>query len=188
MELKQQLRLGAPRAAVYAALNDPELLRAAIPGCEALSQTAPDRFEATIAARVGPLAARFNGSMQVEDAAPPAGYTLVGEGKAGPAGHAKVRARVTLTEESPSVTLLEYEVKADIGGKLGQLGGAIIDRTAQKLAGEFFERFEAQLPAAAPLEATPDSAAMTAQSPTTWAVWYFLGAVTLGLVVWLLVR
>lgn len=96
MELKQQIRIAAPRAQVFAALNDPALLKLAIPGCEALNETAPGRFEAIVAAKVGPLSARFNGSMQVQDLNPPESYALVGEGRAGPAGHAKVRASVPL--------------------------------------------------------------------------------------------
>ena len=191
MELKQQIRINAPRARVFAALNDPALLLQAIPGCEALTEQEPGKFEATVAAKVGPLSARFKGQMQVEELNAPESYTLVGEGKAGPAGHAKVRASVRL-EEDGSGTLLHYEVKADVGGKLGQLGGAIIDRTAQKLAGDFFQRFEplivvegedtavATAPAATPV------AAVTAQQ--TWGAWYFMAAVLLALAAWVVLR
>ena len=193
MELKQQIRINAPRARVFAALNDPALLLQAIPGCEALTEQEPGKFEATVAAKVGPLSAKFKGQMQVEDLNAPESYTLVGEGKAGPAGHAKVRASVRL-EEDGGATLLHYEVKADVGGKLGQLGGAIIDRTAQKLAGDFFQRFEpliatevedaaeAASPAAAAPAATPVAAA------PTWGAWYFMAAVALALAAWVLLR
>ena len=189
MELKQQIRIAAPRAQVFAALNDPALLRLAIPGCEDLKETAPGRFEAIVAAKVGPLSARFNGSMQVQDLNPPESYALVGEGRAGPAGHAKVRASVRL-ETDGNDTVINYEVRAEVGGKLGQLGGSIINRTAQKLAGEFFERFE---PLIVPVRAdvatpAPAPAATAAGATTTWVVWYFMAAASLALGAWVLLR
>ena len=193
MELKQQVRIPAPRAQVFAALNDPAMLQQAVPGCEALSEIAPGQFEATVAAKVGPLSARFTGQMTVSDLDAPRSYTLTGEGKAGPAGHAKVRASVQL-EEDGNATLLNYQVKAEVGGKLGQLGGAIIDRTAAKLAGEFFQRFEALLApavdtveAAAP-EATMPSGATPPDKPLTLGVWYFMAAVSLLLAAWVLLH
>ncbi len=188
MELKQQIRIAAPRAQVFAALNDPALLKLAIPGCEALNETAPGRFEAIVAAKVGPLSARFNGSMQVQDLNPPESYALVGEGRAGPAGHAKVRASVRL-ETDGNGTLVNYEVSAEVGGKLGQLGGAIINRTAQKMAGEFFQRFEPLIAPLAPLEAAAGPAkAVTATATTTWVVWYFIAAASLALGAWVLLH
>ena len=192
MELKQQIRINAPRERVFAALNDPALLLQAIPGCEALTEQEPGKFEATVAAKVGPLSAKFKGHMQVEDLNPPASYTLVGEGKAGPAGHAKVRASVRL-EEDGTGTLLHYEVKADVGGKLGQLGGSLIDRTAQKLAGEFFQRFEPliALDGDVPAAETPTTTAVAATTPAakqTWGAWYFMAAVALALAAWVLLQ
>jgi carbon monoxide dehydrogenase subunit G len=192
LELKQQIRINAPRARVFAALNDPALLQQAIPGCEGLTESEPGNFEATVAAKVGPLSARFKGNMQVQDLNPPVSYTLVGEGKAGPAGHAKVRASVVL-EEDGTGTLLNYEVKADVGGKLGQLGGAIIDRTAQKLAGDFFARFEPLIadPAvetAGEADATPIDAAPGTTRQQTWGVWYFMAAVSVALAAWVLLH
>ena len=190
MELKQQIRINAPRARVFAALNDPALLQQAIPGCEGLTESEPGNFEATVAAKVGPLSARFKGNMQVQDLNPPVSYTLVGEGKAGPAGHAKVRASVVL-EEDGAGTLLNYEVKANVGGKLGQLGGAIIDRTAQKLAGDFFARFEPLIAEpATETEGEADASAVEAAAPgaapqKTFGVWYFMAAVSLALAVWM---
>ena len=190
MELKQQVRIPAPRAQVFAALNDPAMLQQAVPGCEALSETAPGQFEATVAAKVGPLSARFTGQMTVSDLDAPRSYTLTGEGKAGPAGHAKVRASVQL-EEDGNATLLTYQVKADVGGKLGQLGGAIIDRTAAKLAGEFFQRFEALLgPADDPGagESEQSVAPVPEQKPLSLGVWYFMAAVSLLLAAWVLLH
>ncbi len=190
MELKDEIRINAPRERVYAALNDPEILRQAIPGCESLQKNSDTEFEAVVTSKVGPLTARLKGSVQLSDLDPPAGYTLSGEGKGGPAGFAKVRARVSLAEDG-TATLLHYEVKADVGGKLGQLGGPIIDRTARKLAGEFFQQFESlvSVPGGAeeraPAAQTPEtSAAPTARS--TKLAWYFMAAAALALAAWVL--
>lgn len=156
MELKDKIRINAPRQRVFEALNDPAILKQAIPGCESLEATSPTDFTAVVAARIGPLAARFTGSVSLADIEPPVRYTLSGEGKGGPAGFAKVKAAVELEDDGPA-TLLNYSVKADIGGKLGQLGGSIVDRTAQKLAGEFFQQFDALI--ALPTGSEPDAAA-----------------------------
>lgn len=142
MELSDEIRINASRAKVFAALNDPEILKLAIPGCEELVAVSPTEFTATVATKIGPLSAKFKGGVTLADIQAPVSYTLSGEGKGGPAGHAKVSARVALAEDGAG-TLLAYSVKADIGGKLGQLGGSLVDRTAQKLAGEFFQKFEA---------------------------------------------
>lgn len=188
MELTDEIRIAASRETVYAALNDPEILRQAIPGCEALEKKSDTEFEATVTSKVGPLTARLKGAVQLADLDPPAGYTLSGEGKGGPAGFAKVRAKVALAEDG-AATVLRYEVKADVGGKLGQLGGPIIDRTARKLAGEFFASFESLVgaPAAeAAAEGQPEPATAEAlRSPPTFLAWYFIGAVVLALAAWL---
>ena len=165
MELKDEIRIHAPRAQVFAALNDPEILRQAIPGCETLEATTPTDFTATVAAKIGPLSARFTGAVSLADIEPPVRYTLSGEGKGGPAGFAKVRAAVELAEDGET-TLLTYQVKADIGGKLGQLGGAIVDRTARKLAGEFFQSFE-RLVAVPSADGEGDSSSAVQGSPGT---------------------
>lgn len=177
MEMKDQIRINAPRARVFAALNDPAILKQAIPGCESLEATSPTDFTAVVAARIGPLAARFTGSVSLADIEPPVRYTLSGEGKGGPAGFAKVKAAVELQEDG-AATLLGYTVKADIGGKLGQLGGSIVDRTAQKLAGEFFQQFdtlvavpeEAGTGTTAHEEPAAPAAAKTRLNPLWWGV------------------
>lgn len=194
MELKDQITINAPRAKVYAALNDPDILRQSIPGCEALQKLSDTEFEATVSSKVGPLSVKLKGAVQLSDLDPPAGYTLSGEGKGGPAGFAKVRARVALAEEGPR-TVLGYDVKAEVGGKLGQLGGTIIDRTARKLAGEFFQQFEA-LVSEPVSDAAPEdevrpvaSASSTAATPrATTAIWYFMAAVALALAAWVLLK
>jgi uncharacterized protein len=187
MELKDEIRINAPRAKVFSALNDPEILRQAIPGCEELAALSPTEFTATVAAKVGPLSTRFKGAVTLADIRAPESYTLSGEGKGGPAGFAKVRAQVHLAEDG-ATTVLSYSVKADIGGKLGQLGGSLVDRTAQKLAGEFFQKFEALVGTPVPAKASdrpPNSppAPVKRRRPTWWftaaamiyaVIWYFM--------------
>ena len=141
MQLSEQIRINAPREIVFAALNDIAILRQAIPGCEEISAITPTEFTATVAAKIGPLKTRFTGSVSLADIVAPESYTLAGEGKGGPAGHVRVSSRVRLTADGQA-TLLDYDVKADIGGKLAQLGGALVEKTAQKLAQEFFHKFE----------------------------------------------
>ncbi|HMM75614.1 MAG TPA: carbon monoxide dehydrogenase subunit G [Gammaproteobacteria bacterium] len=189
MELKDEIRINAPRAQVYAALNDPDILRQSIPGCESLQKNSDTEFEATVTSKVGPLTAKLKGAVTLSDLDPPAGYTLAGEGKGGPAGFAKVKARVALADEG-AATLLRYEVKAEVGGKLGQLGGAIIDRTARKLAGEFFQQFESLVSVPVPAEEAAGAAAAmparAASAVSTAAVWYFIAAIALALAAWIL--
>ncbi len=183
MELKDEIRINAPRAKVFAALNDPAILRQAIPGCEDLTATSPTEYTATVAAKVGPLSAKFKGSVTLADIVAPESYTLSGEGKGGPAGFAKVRAAVTL-REAGAATFLGYSVKADIGGKLGQLGGGLVDRTAQKLAGEFFQKFEALIgePESAPVEIA--AAPHTATSPRGFKLWWVVAALIALALAW----
>ena len=141
MELKNEISINAPRERVFSALNDADILKQAIPGCEEIEAVSETQFTATVSAKVGPLKARFKGQVTLDDIVPPESYTLKGEGRGGPAGHAKVQAKVRLLEQGDA-TLLQYEVKADIGGKLAQLGGQLVQNTAQKLAAEFFKNFE----------------------------------------------
>ncbi|MBI2802176.1 MAG: carbon monoxide dehydrogenase subunit G [Gammaproteobacteria bacterium] len=185
MELNDQIRINAPRAQVFKALNDPEILRQAIPGCEELNALSPTEFAATVAAKIGPLSAKFKGSVALADIVTPVSYTLSGEGKGGPAGFAKVRASVALAEDG-AATLLSYTVQADIGGKLGQLGGALVDRTAQKLAGEFFEKFNRLVaPASEPAAVAPSAA----PAPTTrLPIWWIAAAAMAAILAWYLLH
>ncbi len=184
MELNDQIRINAPRARVFAALNDPEILRQAIPGCEELNALSPTEFTATVAAKIGPLSAKFKGSVALAEIIAPISYTLSGEGKGGPAGFAKVRASVALAEDG-AATLLSYTVKADIGGKLGQLGGALVDRTAQKLAAEFFEKFNQLVaPAGEPTMVATSTAPAPTTGPPIW--WIAAAAAAVAILVWYL--
>lgn len=153
MEMTGERRIPAPREAVWQALNDPEVLKASIPGCEHIERISETELAARVAVRIGPMNARFSGRVRLSDLDPPNGYTISGEGQGGVAGFAKGGARVRLAEDGPGATLMTYEVKAEVGGKMAQLGARLIDSTARSMADQFFDRFAARLAGPAPAEA-----------------------------------
>ncbi len=153
MQLTGEYRIPAPRERVWEMLNDPDVLRASIPGCESLEAEGSDKFKAKVTAKVGPVKATFNGEVTLEDLNPPESYRIVGEGKGGVAGFAKGGADVNLAEDG-SETLLSYTVDAQVGGKLAQIGGRLIDSTARKMADQFFGSFSEL--AAGPADADKD--------------------------------
>lgn len=140
MELTDEIRISAPRDVVYKALNNPDVLRECIPGCEELTQTADDELEAKVVLKIGPVKARFAGAVTLDTSNAPDGFSLSGEGKGGAAGFAKGGADVTLTEDGEE-TVLTYTAKVDIGGKIAQLGSRLIAGTSKKLSGKFFIKF-----------------------------------------------
>ena len=140
MDMTGEYKIAAPRARVWAALNDPDVLRQAIPGCEDVKKLSDAELEASARAKIGPVSARFTGKVVLSDLNPPLGYTLTGEGSGGAAGFAKGEAKVSLSEDGDA-TVLRYTVKAIIGGKLAQLGQRLVDGAAKKMADEFFEKF-----------------------------------------------
>ncbi len=140
MKLTEEIRIAAPREAVFAALNDADVLRRAIPGCEELEKVSDTELSAVVRAKVGPVRARFRGDVTLSDLNPPESYTLKGQGKGGAAGFARGEASVRLTEDGDG-TLLHYDVNASVGGKLAQLGSRLVNNSARALAGEFFENF-----------------------------------------------
>ncbi|MGZ9144000.1 MAG: SRPBCC family protein [Candidatus Binatia bacterium] len=140
MTMTGQIQLAAPREAVWAKLNDPTVLKACIPGCEELERTDDQGFRAVAKIKVGPVSARFKGKVTLSNLDPPNGYTISGEGEGGIAGFAKGGAQVDLVEKDGG-TLLSYNVEAQIGGKLAQLGQRLINGMAKKLADEFFANF-----------------------------------------------
>ncbi|MET1081951.1 MAG: carbon monoxide dehydrogenase subunit G, partial [Burkholderiales bacterium] len=141
MEMNDQIRLEASREAVWAALNDPEVLKACIPGCESLEKVSDTEFVSNVVVKVGPIKAKFAGKVTLSDIVPPVSYRLTGEGQGGVAGFAKADITVRLEPEGPATTVLHYAVSANIGGKLAQLGSRMIDSTARKLADQFFASF-----------------------------------------------
>ena len=164
MEMAGEVQIAAPRERVYAALNDIEILRQSIPGCEAIEWTSDNEMTATVVAKVGPVKAKFAGNVTLSDRNPPEGYTISGEGKGGAAGFAKGGAVVHL-ETNGSGTLMTYQVSANVGGKLAQLGGRLIDGTAKKMADEFFAKFRAVVEAAESGEDTATKLTGTSQAP-----------------------
>ena len=157
MEMTGEQRLPAPREAVWAALNDPDVLKQCIPGCEEIQKTSDTEMTAKVSAKVGPVSAKFTGAVTLSDMDPPNGYTISGEGKGGVAGFAKGSAKVGLTPDGDG-TILRYEVNASVGGKLAQIGARLIDATAKKMAEEFFNRFTAIVSERAGVSAAPAEA------------------------------
>jgi len=141
MQMSGSQRIPASKAKVWAALNDPLILKQCIPGCEALEMSSPTEMTATVVFRVGPVKATFGGKVTLSDLDPPNSYRISGEGSGGVAGFAKGGATVRLEAQGPDATVLHYDVDAQIGGKLAQLGSRLIDSTAKKLAGQFFASF-----------------------------------------------
>jgi carbon monoxide dehydrogenase subunit G len=141
MQLTDQRDIKADPATVWAAILNPEVLMACVPGCESMTGTAETGFEAVVVQKVGPVKARFTGVVTLSDMVPGQSLRISGEGKGGPAGFAKGGADVTLTA-IPEGTRLSYDVQANVGGKLAQLGSRLIDGFAKKMADEFFERFQ----------------------------------------------
>jgi carbon monoxide dehydrogenase subunit G len=142
MELADEIVINAPRDRVYAALNDPEILKACIPGCEELIKHSDTDLEAKVVLKIGPVKARFGGKVTLDTAGAPGAFSLSGEGSGGTAGFARGGADVTLTEDGGQTTL-RYTAKAEIGGKLAQLGSRLVQSTAKKLSASFFEKFAA---------------------------------------------
>ena len=215
MDMNGAYEIPAPRETVWAALNDEDVLKVCIPGCESITRHSDTELEATVSAKVGPVKAKFTGAVTLSDIDPPNGYTISGEGKGGAAGFAKGGATVRL-EDNGSGTVLRYQVNASVGGKLAQIGSRLIDSTAKKMADQFFAKFSTQaaalaqtaqaiapipdepiaaaVPAAAsppiPAAAKPDRKpdALNAFKPITFEIWLplVLGLFALS-VIWLIV-
>lgn len=145
MDMQGQERIEAPIETVWRALNDEDVLRACIPGCEKLEKTSDTTMAATVVLRIGPIKASFAGTVELTNLNPPRSYTIAGEGKGGIAGFAKGGADVQLSEDGPDATLLAYTVKAEVGGKVAQLGSRLIDSTSRKLAAQFFANLNSRI-------------------------------------------
>ncbi len=190
MEMTNSRVVPAPQETVWAALNDPEALKACLPGCETLERTGEDTWRAVMAAKVGPVSARFAGTMRMSDVVAPTGYTLKFEGQGGAAGFANGEAKVSLAPADGAGTLLTYAVKAQVGGKLAQIGSRLIDGAAAKIADDFFGRFcerVAPTPAAAAEAPLVPVAAGQAPAGRRWIRWVSL-AIIAAILAWLAVR
>jgi len=162
MQITETRQIAATPDVVWAALLDPEVLKACVPGCEELTGSADTGFEAVVVQKVGPVKARFTGLVTISDRVEGQSLTLTGEGKGGAAGFAKGEARVTLAAEGAG-TALSYDVEAKVGGKLAQLGSRIIDSFARKMADDFFTRFQAAVEE--PADAAEEEATDTSDAP-----------------------
>ncbi len=145
MEMTGEQRIPASQADTWAALNDPQVLKGCVPGCESIEAVSENEYRVLMTARVGPVTAKFKGRMVLADANPPHAYALSFEGQGGVAGFAKGSATVRLTPQGSAETLLSYQAKANVGGKLAQVGSRLVDAAAQKVAAEFFQAFNERM-------------------------------------------
>ena len=165
MNLTGEYRIPAPREAVWAALNDPDVLKACIPGCEELTKASDTELAAKVVAKIGPVKAAFGGKVTLSDLDPPNGYTISGEGQGGAAGFAKGGAKVRLEAvDGGTATVLHYAADAQIGGKLAQIGSRLVEGTAKKLADEFFTAFAARAAGGAPAAEQPAAQAAAGEA------------------------
>lgn len=210
MELTGDILIGAPREKVWAGLNDTEILTRCIPGCESMESTSPTERTARVALKMGPVRARFVGHVRMEDIRPNEGCVLRFQGSGGAAGMAKGHSNVELTDEADG-TRLRYTAQASIGGKLGQVGGRMIDAASKQMADQFFTAFNAQMvavpttdvaPGPLPVETerVPVAVAAVSRAPATRAapaissgvggesvrvLWFVLGAISTSFGVWI---
>ena len=190
MEMTSTRTVPAPVDTVWAALNDPPTLRSCISGCDAIEPEGENAYRIAMAARIGPVAARFSGRLQLSDIDPPRAYTISFEGQGGAAGFAKGDARVTLVAtENGAATVLSYTVKAHVGGQIAQIGSRFVDGAARKLADDFFVRFSDAVAKESPSGAAP-LPAVEASPPRRWIRYFALGmlAAVLAFLFWRMKR
>jgi carbon monoxide dehydrogenase subunit G len=144
MDISGEFTIPATRDVVWRKLNDPEVLRRCLPGCEQLERLSDTSFDARMQAKIGPVKAKFDTAIELSDVNPPESYTISGQGKGGPAGFGKGSARVSL-EDVGSATVLRYDADLHVGGKLAQIGSRLVGGTARKIANDFFQRFVADV-------------------------------------------
>lgn len=187
MQMTGEQHVAAPRARVWEALNDPAVLAACIPGCQSLEREGEDRFAAVAEVKIGPIGARFKGAVTLSDIDAPNSYVLSGQGNGGIAGNAKGRAQVRLADDGAG-TRVSWTVDAEVGGRMAQLGGPIIDATARQLAGQFFRKFGEVvtdgLPTAAGAAgaAAPASAPALALAPSGGLPWGWLAVLAVAVI------
>jgi carbon monoxide dehydrogenase subunit G len=171
MQMTGQERIAASRQHVWEALDNPELLKRCIPGCQSIVREDDGRLRTVAEIKIGPIGARFNATVARKDVVAPTSYTMIIEGQAGTVGSVKSGAKVRLSDAEGGGTILAYDVDAEIGGRLAQLGGAMLDATAKQLAGRFFKQLSANIaaPAGQVAVATPGVAVASSASPVTYA-------------------
>ena len=147
MEMSGEQLVPAPQKVVWDALNDPQMLKQSVPGCESIERIGDNEYQVLMVARVGPVSAKFKGKLALSDVKPPDSYSISFEGQGGPAGFAKGGAQVRLSPEGEK-TKLNYDVKASVGGKLAQIGSRLVDAAAKKVADDFFRNFNQKVGAA----------------------------------------
>jgi uncharacterized protein len=197
MDMTGEYRIAAPRQKVWEALNDPDILKQCIPGCETIEKLSPTEMTATVRAKVGPVSARFGGKVTLSDLDPPNGYRISGEGTGGPAGFAKGGATVKLADDG-GATKLSYVVEANVGGKLAQIGSRLIDATARQMAENFFAKFaeivaagaapEAAVPAGAPVPAPKAAPAPPPSARVSPLLWVTILAAAVAIVLYFFTR
>ena len=165
--------LPVDQAQAWEALNDIDLLRSAIPGCESITPTGENQYELLVTASVGPVKAKFKGKLRLDKINPPTSYTIFFEGQSGAAGHGKGNAEVRLEAVSPKQTTLHYTAQASVGGKLAQIGSRLVDMAAQKMAADFFAAFNLRLQeryavVAAPMVVAPAPSSAWARLMAWW--------------------
>jgi carbon monoxide dehydrogenase subunit G len=188
MEMTGEQVIPVPQSRVWEALNDPEVLKACIPGCESIERVSDSEYRVAMTAAVGPVKAKFNGKLALADVNAPNSYTLSFEGSGGAAGFGKGAAKVALAPEGAAATKLRYTANAQVGGKLAQVGSRLIDGVAKKMANDFFQRFNEAL--AGPALASGEARAMamaTTSGPWLTATWAFIAAFAVAFaLIWLL--
>jgi len=180
-----EYRIAAPRDQVWQGLNDPDVLARCIEGCQQMEKLADDHFQSSVKARVGPVSALFKADLRLEDIEPPARYVIQADVKGGAAGFGKGRADVSL-EDAGAATVLRYDVKASVGGKLAQVGSRLIDATARKMADQFFLEFGREVSGAEPEAAGATAERSRYQPSGQWAIWVAV-FIILGLVLLLVI-
>ena len=189
MELQGERLIPASVEKTWAALNDPEVLKACIAGCESVERSGDDAFTAVVALKVGPVSARFKGNLQMTNIQAPNGYTINFDGQGGVAGFGKGSADVALTPQGDQ-TLLKYNARASVGGKMAQIGSRLIDATAGKITEDFFKAFEAHLQASAPTPAGEVAAAVPVAEPDGGIakLWWLIGALVVLAIAYFAIR
>lgn len=188
MEMHGEQVVAAHRQRTWAALNDPEVLKACITGCESITPTGENQYEVLMTARIGPVAAKFKGKLAISDVNAPHSYSIAFEGQGGAAGFGKGGAKVKLFDEAPN-TRLSYDVTAHVGGKLAQIGSRLVDAAAKKIASDFFEKFNEKVTEAT--SASPEASRQATSASGAYRIAAKVGAVVavmvaIALIAWLL--